>query len=330
MPPKKRSDRNSAIDRKTRTDSDAMKQAEQWVRERIYGLSDDEVRWLVKEYISTYKRMLNSLHDLVGEGRMRPAQLVKLLTDIEREVNALTGRLNGHLDPAMLDAFRQGYYGRAWLMDQLTVAEWGTTFNVLLPSEQIRAMLLQDYIGVSDWIELERAELVTRIKKQLTSSMIAGEGMAQAAQRLRRTLGVQAGQRSEFKGSAWRVLLITRTEIMRASNLGALTVYEQNQDILNGYEYVATKDERTCPICGGLDGKVFRFGAANAVMPPSDTHPGCRCTVIPVLRDQELQNRVAGVRQTYAEWAAMTGIMSDGGLADQRGADAHAINRTSA
>lgn len=269
------------------------------------------------------------MQDAFAEGRLKPAQLARLLADIEREVNGLAVRLNGHLDPAIMDGFKQGYYGRAWLLDQITVAEWNTRFHVLLPVEQIRAMLLQDYVGVGDWIALERADLVTRIKKSLTRSMIAGEGMDAAADRLRQTLGIKAGQKDDFKGSAYRTLLITRTEIMRASNLGALAVYEQNQDVLKGWEWVATRDERTCPICGGMDGKVFSFDSGQ-LQPPSGSHPGCRCTIVPVLIDTELMDRVAGVRQLYPEWAASVGIDDDGGLADQRGADAHAINRVSA
>jgi SPP1 gp7 family putative phage head morphogenesis protein len=324
-----RRNKNAAINRQTQTNSEDLRRSEQWVRERIYGLEDQEVLWLIEQYIVTYKELLADVENSYAGGRLSPPALAQLLVDVENEVNALAARLTERLDPTMLDSFRQGYYGRAWLLDRITAAEWATSYNVLLPVEQINALLLQDYVGTSEWIDLERADLVSRLKKSLTRAMIAGEGVGKAAERLRNDLGVKSGQRSGFKGSAWRTLLIARTEIIRASNIGALTVYEQNQDVLKGWEWVATLDERTCPICGGLDGKVFKFGS-DQPLPPSGSHPGCRCTIVPVLIDEALQDDIAGQRQTYDEWAAQRGIINDGGLAEQRGADAHGINATSA
>lgn len=85
-----------------------------------------------------------------------------------------------------------------------------------------------------------------------------------------------------------------------------------------------------CPTCGALDGKRYAFGDP-VLAPPSGSHPGCRCTAVPVLRDADLMDRVAGVRETYAEWAAKNGIdwQQDGALGGQRTSDAHGLNATS-
>jgi hypothetical protein len=74
-----------------------------------------------------------------------------------------------------------------------------------------------------------------------------------------------------------------------------------------------------CPICAGLDGKRFKFSDAQ-MQPPSGSHPGCRCTIVPVLKDERLMNEVAGIRETYSDWAARRGMVTDGGLGGQRGA----------
>lgn len=319
---------NASIARALRSDSELLRYSEWWVRRRIYGLSDQEVRWLLEQYAAAYKRMMPTLSEAYDEdNRPELARRAQLLAQLEREANALFDSLGGRLDASIMDAFKQGYYGRAWILDTITVEEWNAKYNVLLPSEQIRAMLLQEYVGVDDWINMQRRTLTNNITRSLTASMIQGEGMQAAAARLRDELGITSGRKSIVKGSAYRVLLIARTEIMRASNMGALTVYEQNQDVLSGWEWVATKDERTCPTCGGLDGKVFKFGSAQ-MQPPSGSHPGCRCTVVPVLIDQDLQARVAGVRENYCEWAAARGIVDDANLCGQRSADAHGLTQT--
>lgn len=314
-----------------RTDSEALRYAEWWTRRKIYGLEDQELRWLRDQYVIAYKEIMSTLPDAYdSDGTPELARRARLLAQIEGELNALMDALGPEMSQAVEDAYRQGYYGRAWLLDSVTVQDWNASRNTLLPSEAIRALLVQDYIGVDGWVNLERGRLIEAIKNSLSQSMIQGESMTQARNRLIKELGVKPGQNKGFKGSAWHMMLIARTEIMRASNLGALTIYEQNQDVLSGWEWVATLDERTCPICGGLDGQVFRWGSRQA-QPPSGSHPGCRCTIVPVLRDTELMDKVLKrPRVTYCEWAQQQGIFDDAELCRQRGADAHGLNQTSA
>jgi SPP1 gp7 family putative phage head morphogenesis protein len=322
---------NAAIARALRNDSDALREAERWTRRKIYGLEDQELRWLRDRYVEAYKQIMATLPDAYdAEGKPELARRAVLLAQIERELNDLMDGLTPELGQAVEDAYRQGYYGRAWLLDSVTVQEWNAARYTVLPSEAIRALLAQDYLGVDDWINLERDKLIDAIKRSLTLSMIQGESMTQARDRLIKELGLTPGQAKGFKGSIWHIMLIVRTEIMRASNLGALTIYEQNQDVLQGWEWVATLDERTCPICGALDGKVFKFGSTQ-LQPPSGSHIGCRCTIVPWLMDTALMDTILGKpRDTYCEWAERNGIVDDAELCRQRGADAHALNRTSA
>lgn len=49
------------------------------------------------------------------------------------------------------------------------------------------------------------------------------------------------------------------------------------------YVFRATYDLRTCPVCGALDGKVFRVEDAEMGVNYPPMHPGCRCTTLPKL-----------------------------------------------
>lgn len=81
-----------------------------------------------------------------------------------------------------------------------------------------------------------------------------------------------------------RALLIARTETIRGSNEGQNQLW--NQAIERGQlprntkrVWIATGDERTCPICSELDGKVAPISGSfenRFSSPPA--HPGCRCT----------------------------------------------------
>jgi SPP1 gp7 family putative phage head morphogenesis protein len=75
-----------------------------------------------------------------------------------------------------------------------------------------------------------------------------------------------------------RAMLITRTEIMRASNTGLMELYKRNDDALQGVTYLATLDLRTCSVCGSFDGNVYKWGEPRPSLP---IHPRCRCTYAP-------------------------------------------------
>jgi SPP1 gp7 family putative phage head morphogenesis protein len=85
-----------------------------------------------------------------------------------------------------------------------------------------------------------------------------------------------------------REVLITRTETMWAANEGQRMLWEQGQEagVISATaqrEYVVTPDDRLCPICEPLDGKLYgvdeqittELGTVDS--PP--IHPNCRCTM---------------------------------------------------
>ena len=117
---------------------------------------------------------------------------------------------------------------------------------------------------------------------------------------------------------------LTRTAITETSNFISNTTYKLNDDVVQGYQYVATLDSRTSLICGRLDGKVYALTNKNAPQPPQ--HFNCRSTTIPVIKsanqllntnNNRLQKRkIAGLsdsrrasingqvpgKTTYPEW----------------------------
>jgi SPP1 gp7 family putative phage head morphogenesis protein len=319
---------DAAILRTLKTDVDTLYYTEWWVRRRLWGLDDQESRWLADRYRESYQAMSAAINDAYDDnGKPRLDRRLVLLDQIEREFNRLTNDAAAHLLDTETKAYLQGYYGRGWALDQ--TAGHGVTRVPLLPTDAVRASILTPYMG-RPWGELlamAHEEFVYKVKRSIANSLISGEGVQQAQRRLRDELGITTDRRKGAKDSAerkanrgnfYRTRLIARTEIMRASNLGALSIYEANSDILAGWEWTSARDHRTCPLCGGLDGRVFKFDDP-MLAPPSGSHPGCRCTALPVLKDKALSDAVTGgPRETYAEWAAKRGITFDGSLADQR------------
>ena len=70
----------------------------------------------------------------------------------------------------------------------------------------------------------------------------------------------------------YRMETIARSEVIRAHNMGSLK-FKQRVGVQK-LEWLAVGDERMCPVCGVLDGKVYMIDK----FPQQPAHPNCRCT----------------------------------------------------
>ena len=78
---------------------------------------------------------------------------------------------------------------------------------------------------------------------------------------------------------------LSRTAITETSSNISNATYKLNEDVIDGYQYVATLDSRTSMICSRLDGKVFRLDNKTGVRPPQ--HFNCRSTTVPIVKSYE-------------------------------------------
>ena len=87
---------------------------------------------------------------------------------------------------------------------------------------------------------------------------------------------------------------LSRTAITETSSNISNATYKLNEDVIDGYQYVATLDSRTSMICGRLDGKVFRLNDSRGVRPPQ--HFNCRSTTVPIVKSYEDLNNTNSSR----------------------------------
>lgn len=71
-------------------------------------------------------------------------------------------------------------------------------------------------------------------------------------------------------------------EIMYSFSLMSCnTIFNSYQDAcIDSYRFLATLDERTCPVCGKLDGQVFYLRDKKIGVNCPPMHKGCRCTTV--------------------------------------------------
>lgn len=121
-------------------------------------------------------------------------------------------------------------------------------------------------------------ELADGIKRTLLTGIATGKGAGDIVRDLGSVIEDkdsfrQAGTRV-FSKAQYRMEMIARTEVLRAHNMGRLKFHERAG--VQQLEWLCMADERSCPVCNGLDGKVFLIDK----FPQQPAHPHCRCTNI--------------------------------------------------
>jgi len=118
------------------------------------------------------------------------------------------------------------------------------------------------------------------IEQSLRYSYAMGESIPEAKRRLLGT-ATRAGAMKSVKNSAE---MVVRTSMNHMSSVSRTKTYEDNDDIVKGYEWVSTLDRRTSDICQWRDGRVWLYSddekvrtkaglLSGEVMPPA--HPNC-------------------------------------------------------
>tara|TARA_R100001143_G_scaffold62940_1_gene67667 strand:+ start:2386 stop:3240 length:855 start_codon:yes stop_codon:yes gene_type:complete len=109
--------------------------------------------------------------------------------------------------------------------------------------------------------------------RHINIGLVEGESVDQMIERIIGRRGFSGVMDRKFVS---HVESIVRTGVIHTSAQARQLVAEENDDVIKGVQWVATLDDRTCPICGSLDGQVFDI--KEGPRPPA--HIRCRCTIV--------------------------------------------------
>ncbi len=124
-------------------------------------------------------------------------------------------------------------------------------------------------------------ELESGIKRTILSGITTGKGVREIV----RDMGMVIENKESFRNAGskvftkaqYRMEMIARTEVLRAHNQGRIKFHREVG--VQRLEWMTMEDERTCPVCGGLDGKQFDIDK----FPSIPAHPRCRCCALPIV-----------------------------------------------
>ena len=339
--------------------SDQIADGNDFVYKHIYSFESDMIRSLFESYEAALREMgadLTAIWQSQGIGETWDTSDIQareaLLAQITARIDILIAESEAQVIDDLVDSYYAAQYGVAYSMDQAFGSLLPDGFNIpILPVEAVRAQLLAPYVGedfvssISTSFADSRDEFIMRLRRSLIQSQIAGESINEAMRRIRDELGIVTDRRLKADRQAHRrnfnrVQMIARTELLRAANLGALAIYKANRDVLKGWEWLTSVDDRVCIICAPLDGVVFTFDdepSDSSVSPqgsvPPPAHPQCRCTVVPALNDEfaELAREIEGDRKratqdglsvgNFEQWRSRRGLIRNryGQVYDRRG-----------
>ena len=172
-----------------------------------------------------------------------------------------------------------GFNYKKYLKSILKVVKFDEFVNLLAAND------IEEQAGYLSGVQ------VGKLKNVLHDGFKKGSGMKEIAKQIDKKVGVKDLYKMENgklkigasglpilqRTAEKRSIGITRTEITRLANKGAIEQYKENN--INKIRWVASYGERTCPICEELNNQIFDINK----VPPLPAHVMCRCTVAPVV-----------------------------------------------
>lgn len=178
----------------------------------------------------------------------------------------------------------------------VSVTEW-VGFNYLRYKSAILSVLKKDkftYLSANDSLEIKAGyltkEQVEALRKVLKDGFVKEQSIREISKNILTDVNLKAalvtrdgkivknaeGDPVVALNAESRSIAIARSETVRISSEGSKKHFKDGG--IKKYRWVASLGPRTCPVCEGLNGKLFDINSV--ILPPA--HSLCRCTIVPV------------------------------------------------
>ena len=154
-------------------------------------------------------------------------------------------------------------------------------FSSVMQVEPKRGYTIEQALRMFDG--KKSAQIVDTIR----SGVILGDTRQQVTSSLMQLKGLQKQQAAT----------LTRTITNHVSTESRSLFMSENEDVLEGYEWVATLDSKTSLLCASRDGTVYPLTDDPIRSPKPPAHFSCRSTIVPKVKDEfDLTGGRVGVR----------------------------------
>ena len=170
--------------------------------------------------------------------------------------------------------------------------------TVGLSAEQITAASTQNIINGAKsgtWWKRQKEALQRGFEDKVRTGFFRGDSTQEIVQAVRGTKA--AGFNDGVMASTYRQAeALVRTSVQNVSNAARMKTFENNGDVIQAIQWVATLDTRTTVICMALDGLTWDSNTMEPLghdkkFPGPTAHWNCRSTQIAVVKDWDEMNK---------------------------------------
>lgn len=227
----------------------------------------DEITALYAKYGQNGKIDFKTLASPSDKANM--TRLEELQKNLKTEITHMTSQFENTLKKKLVDDYTDGVYTANYLAQ--TTSGVGVSMAQVSRNavqEAIRRSLNDKVGNYSDQVWSNRDRLLDTLSQAIMQGVAEGKSANQMASFLNDKM------QSNFSNAQ----RIVRTESSFVRNQATQDTYKEAG--AKRYRFVATLDERTCPICGALDGQTFDVADEQPGGNYPPIHPNCRCTTV--------------------------------------------------
>lgn len=233
-------------------------------------------------------RALRRVITATGDGKlsdMSPAQLQRLINSLLKETN---DNSNGFVKKLNTDLRAISSYAADFEAESLTtglIESVAKRIKKTTAAKAWKAATEQPIQATGDllsvFIDGWKKSVLSKVEGAVRTAYAQGKTSGQLITTLRGTKangyqdGIVTGQSRRQTGA------MVRTAIQHVSAQSRQAVWAENDDIVDGYIWVSTLDNRTTQICRSLDGQFFKIG--QGPVPP--IHINCRSVTVAHIKD---------------------------------------------
>jgi SPP1 gp7 family putative phage head morphogenesis protein len=219
------------------------------------------------------------------------ARLRELLRLTEEKVSETYGIIHARLDEEMRGLLEVSANAVVTACNAAIGAKLLQPLN--WSAEQLAAIagdVLIEGAPSAEWWSRQALEFRQAFADQMRQGMLRGETITQLRDRIveggkQDLRKVPIGRRDLIWTARRNAEALVRTSVLTTANTAHLQAFEANLDIVAGFQWVSTLDNRTTPICRALDGKVWSLPSYEPqghgfVFPGPTAHWNCRSTQI--------------------------------------------------
>ena len=238
-----------------------------------------------KEYIAELRGLEKLIRQTIGTleddvASMSATRLNKLLSDVRADSRAIIEKANDNLaknerEIAIVSAQQEKQDLQATVEPKPPVK--------LLPQKELVASVLAKPLSTDGTLlsSLYR-NYTNREVERITNTIRLGWTEGRTNQEIiRSVVGTKANNYKDgiLETTRRNAATLVNTSVQHVASSARYETWENNDDVVKGYEWVSTLDSKTSTQCRTLDGQTFKLG--KGPLPP--IHPNCRSTTTAVL-----------------------------------------------